>query len=138
MTHHPHTSDAGQATAFLVIMAGALLLLVAFVFDVGAALAERNRNLQLAQEAARAGAQQIDLAAYRADGTVRLDPAAATSAAQGFLTDAGVQGSATVDGDVVTVTASTTFTFRLLPVGPRTASGTASATPITDAAPFSP
>lgn len=138
MTRHPHTSDTGQATAFLIIMAAALLLLVALVFDVGAALAERNRNLQLAQEAARAGAQQIDLATYRREGTVTLNPAAATSTAQSFLTDAGVHGSATVDGDVVTVTAESTFVFRLLPLGPRTASGTASAAPITDAAPFSP
>lgn len=138
MTQHPHTNDAGQATAFLIIMATALLLLVAFVFDVGAALAERNRNLQLAQEAARAGAQQIDLGAYRADGTVRLDTASATSAAEAFLTDAGVQGSAAVEGDVVTVTAQSTFTFRLLPVGARTASGSASATPITEAEPLSP
>lgn len=138
MTQHPRISDAGQATAFLIIMAAALLLLVAFVFDVGAALAERNRNLQLAQEAARAGAQQIDLADYRADGTVSLDPASATAAAQSFLTDAGVQGSATVDGDVVTVTAQSAFTFHLLPVGSRTASGSASATPITDAEPLSP
>jgi|SRR5690625_389580 len=138
MNERPHTNDSGQATAFLIVMAGALLLLVAFVLDVGAALSERNRNLQLAQEAARAGAQQIDLAAYRADGTVSLDPAAATSEAEAFLTDAGVQGSATVDGDVVTVTAETTFVFRLLPVGARTAAGTASATPVTEADPFSP
>ncbi|WP_150253148.1 pilus assembly protein TadG-related protein [Nocardiopsis deserti] len=124
--------DRGQATAFLVIMATALLLLVALVFDVGAALRERNRNLQLAQEAARAGAQQIDLAAYRADGTVTLDPTAATTAANTFLADAGVRGTATVNGDVVTVTAQSTYTFRLLPLAARTASGTASATPLTE------
>ncbi|WP_435110487.1 pilus assembly protein TadG-related protein [Nocardiopsis synnemataformans] len=124
--------DRGQATAFLVIMAIALLLLVALVFDVGGALRERNRNLQLAQEAARAGAQQIDLAAYRADGTVTLDPTAAATAANAFLADAGVRGTATVSGDVVTVTAQSTYTFRLLPLAARTASGTASATPLTE------
>ena len=137
MNKQPRTNDSGQATAFLIVMAAALLLLVAFVFDIGAALAERNRNLHIAQEAARAGAQQIDLAAYRDDGTVSLDPAAATSAAEAFLTDASVQGFATVDGNVVTVTAETTFVFRLLPVGARTASGTAGATPVTDTDPFS-
>lgn len=138
MNKQPRTNDSGQATAFLIVMASALLLLVAFVFDIGAALAERNRNIHIAQEAARAGAQQIDLAAYRDDGTVSLDPAAATSAAEAFLTDAGVQGFATVDGNVVTVTAETTFVFRLLPVGARTASGTAGATPVTDTDPFFP
>ncbi|WP_435107151.1 TadE/TadG family type IV pilus assembly protein [Nocardiopsis synnemataformans] len=129
-----HSDDGGQATAFLIIMATALLLLVAFVFDVGGALAERSRTLNLAQEAARAGAQQIDLAAYRADGTLILDPTAASAAATGFLTDAGAQGTASVDGDVITVTVESTFTFRLLPLGSRTASGTASATPLTDPA----
>ena len=138
MNKRVHTNDAGQATAFLIVMAAALLLLVAFVLDVGAALSERNRNLQVAQEAARAGAQQIDLATYRTEGTVDLDPGSATAAAEEFLADAGVQGSASVEGDVVTVTARTTFTFRLLPVGSRTASGAANATPVTDADPISP
>lgn len=134
MKRRSRDGDHGQATAFLTIMATALLLLVALVFDVGAALAERNRNLHLAQEAARAGAQQIDLAAYRADGTLTLDSIAAVSAANDFLADAGVRGSASVDGNVITVTAQSTFTFRLLPLGSRTASGTASATPVTDPA----
>ena len=138
MNKQPRTNDSGQATAFLIVMAAALLLLVAFVFDIGGALAERNRTLQIAQEAARAGAQQIDLAAYRDDGTVSLDPAAATSAAEAFLTDTGVQGTATVEDDVVTVTAQVSYTFRLLPLGARTASGTAGAAPVTDADPFSP
>lgn len=132
-THHNHnSSDGGQATAFLVIMATALLLVVALVAEVGSALAERNRTLHLAQEAARAGAQQVDLALYRDTGQVSLQAESAAEAAESYLTQAGVQGNATVDADVVTVTAQSTYHFQLLPVGQRPTSGTASATPVTD------
>lgn len=131
-THHHSGSESGQATAFLMVMATALLLLAAFVFDAGAALAERNRTLHLAQEAARAGAQQVDLALYRETGQVSLDSAAAAQAAESYLEQAGVQGQAAVEADVVTVTAQSTYAFQLLPVADRPASGTASATPTTD------
>ncbi|KOX23824.1 pilus assembly protein TadG-related protein [Nocardiopsis sp. NRRL B-16309] len=134
MTRISRLDDRGQATAFLIVMSTLLLLLVAFVFDAGSALGERNRALSIAQEAARSGAQQIDLVAYRDDGTVALDPAAATTAARAYLTGAGVHGTASVDGDVVTVTARITYSFQLLPLADRTASGTASATPVTDPA----
>jgi Flp pilus assembly protein TadG len=134
MTPHSRSDDRGQATAFLIIMTTVLLLLVAFVFDAGSALGERSRALSIAQEAARSGAQQIDLVVYRDDGTVTLDPVAATTAARAHLTGAGVQGTASVDGDVITVTAQITYSFQLLPLANRTASGTASATPVTDPA----
>jgi len=128
-------SDEGQATAFSVVMSSALLLLAAFVLDVGSALAERSAALHTAQEAARVGAQQIDLALYRAEGTVTLEPEQATAAAEDHLDGAGMDGTATAQGETVTVTAHTTATFTLLPLPERTASGTASATPLTNEAP---
>lgn len=134
MTPRQCTEDAGQATAFSVVMASALLLLAAFVFDVGSALAQRSAALHTAQEAARVGAQQIDLALYRT-GTVTLEPGQAAAAAEDHLEAAGMRGSATVQGEAVTVTAHTTASFALLPLPERTASGTASATPLTTDAP---
>lgn len=128
-------SDEGQATAFSVVMASALLLLAAFVLDVGSALAERSSALHTAQEAARVGAQQIDLALYRAEGTVTLEPDQAAAAAEDHLDGAGMAGTATVQGETISVTAHTTVTFSMLPLPERTASGTASATPLTDEAP---
>ena len=135
MRPRQRTEDAGQATAFSVVMAGALLLLAAFVFDVGSALAQRSAALHTAQEAARVGAQQIDLGLYRTEGTVTLEPGQAAAAAEDHLEAAGMRGSATVQGEAVTVTAHTTASFALLPLPERTASGTASATPLTTDAP---
>lgn len=128
----PTRDDHGAATAFLLIGAMALLLFLALAIDTGMALSEKNRTFHQAQEAARAGAQQIDLAAYRADGTLELDPAAASRAAQAFLTDTGVDGQVSVEGDAVTVTVQSHHTFVLFPIGTHPVGATATATPMTD------
>ena len=135
MTTHRTNEDTGAATAFLLTGALTLFLLLALAIDVGLALSEKNRVFHLAQEAARIGAQEIDLAAYRADGTVALEPAAATSAGQDHLTAAEADGDVSVTGDTVTVTAERSYTFVLLPLGTRTAGATASATPLTEPTP---
>lgn len=137
MTTHPphHTDDRGAATAFLLTGAMALFLLLALSIDVGFALSEKNRVFHLAQEAARAGTQEIDLAAYRADGTVALDPSAAAVTARSHLAEADADGEVSVDGDLVTVTAERSYTFVLLPLGTHTVGATASATPLTDPLP---
>ncbi|PSK89942.1 putative Flp pilus-assembly TadE/G-like protein [Murinocardiopsis flavida] len=124
--------DRGQVTAFVVIIALALVLLLALVLEGGAALGARSRALSLAQEAARAGAQQIDLDAYRAGDDITLDTDAAAQAAKDFLHRSGAEGTAYVEGDTVTATAHLNYTFSLLPLGTRTLSGTASASPHTD------
>jgi hypothetical protein len=63
--------DSGQITAMAVVMMAALFLLAGLVLDGGLTLAARERVLGLAQEAARAGAQAVDLAVYRQNGTLR-------------------------------------------------------------------
>jgi hypothetical protein len=75
--------DSGQITAFVVVMATALVLLAGLVLDGGLTLAARGRALNLAQEAARAGAQGINLAVYRQTGDLVLSvPLAAADAQQ--------------------------------------------------------
>lgn len=135
MTTHHTNQDTGAATAFLLTGALALFLLLALAIDVGLALSEKNRVFHLAQEAARAGAQEIDLAAYRADGTVALELAAAASTGQDHLTAAEADGDVSVTGDTVTVTAERSYTFVLLPLGTHTVGATASATPLTEPTP---
>lgn len=135
MTTHRTNQDSGAATAFLLTGALTLFLLLALAIDVGLALSEKNRVFHLAQEAARAGAQEIDLAAYRADGTVALEPAAAASAGHDHLATAEADGGVSVTGDTVTVTAERSHTFVLLPLGTHTVGATASATPLTEPTP---
>ena len=63
-------------------MAAALVLMIGLVLDGGLTLAARERALGEAQEAARAGAQAVNLATYRQDGNLVLDPAQAEADAR--------------------------------------------------------
>lgn len=96
--------EAGQVTAFAVVMLAALILLAGLVLDGGLTLAARERALGEAEQAARAGAQGINLAIYRQNGTLVLDPALAVADARVYLSGTGSQGVVRVNGNVVTVT----------------------------------
>jgi len=126
--------DSGRVTAFTVVIVAAVLLSAGLVLDGGLALAAKVRTVGQAQEAARAGAQAIDLSAYRATGTLRLDPDRAATLARGYLADAHTGGAeaVTVVGDIVTVTLTVAQPTRLLGlVGVRSihVTGTGSAHP---------
>ena len=115
-------------TGMLVIVAAAALLGGATLF------AARTHGYDLAQSAARAGAQQIDTATYRNSGTLRLDPARAAQAAKQFLAAADATGTVQVSGATVTVTATShqsTPTLKPFGIDDITVTATASATPTT-------
>lgn len=121
--------DAGHVTVFTLVLVPALLLVAALVLDAGLALSSKTKALDVAQAAARAGAQHLDLAAYRGTGTVRVDPGRASAAAHTWLASAGMTGEVTVTGASVTVTAHTTRRTQLLQlVGVRELHMSASAT----------
>jgi Flp pilus assembly protein TadG len=112
-----------------------LLLFAGLVVDGGTALAAQGHALDVAQQAARAGANAITPASLRTGGQVhlRIDPAGAQTAARQVLTAGGATGTITVDADVVTVTAHVPArTVILNAIGIQDASGqaTASATPV--------
>src|SRR2546423_13075426 len=94
----------GQVTAMWAILALALLVLGGLVYDGGQILTARRNANNLARQAARAGAQQLDEDSIRA-GNPTLDPTAATAAARDFLARRAVVPTAvTADGASVTVT----------------------------------
>ncbi|HVV12112.1 pilus assembly protein TadG-related protein [Amycolatopsis sp.] len=104
----------GRVTAFVVILVTAILLFAGLTLDGGLALAAKVRAIGEAQEAARAGAQEIDLAAYRANGALRLAPQQASAAARAYLAAAGHAGTVSVAGDTVNVTVTVSQSTRLL------------------------
>lgn len=110
------SGERGQVAAFLVVAMTGLLALVGLVLDGGLALAAKTEAIGVAQEAARAGAQHLDLAAYRADGTVTLDPDAATAAAHDYLDAADATGTVTVTGATIAVTVTATHPTQLLSI----------------------
>ncbi len=108
--------ERGQVTAMVAILAVALLALGALVFDGGQILTARREANNLARQAARAGAQQLDIAQART-GTFTLDPAAAETAARTYLDGEGVTPTAvSVTGDRVEVTVTLTQPTRLLSI----------------------
>ncbi|WP_416968262.1 pilus assembly protein TadG-related protein [Streptomyces sp. 4F14] len=113
VTRRP-AGDAGQVTPFVVILTAAVVMFAGLLLDGGLALAAKTRALGEAQEAARAGAQALDLTAYRTDGTVRLDPAQARTRARTYLATTNDTGVVTVVGDTVSVTVTVHQATQLL------------------------
>ncbi len=123
--------EAGVITAFVVVIGLALFLFAGLVYDGGMALRAKVDAVNDASAAARAGAQQIDLGTLRGSGTLTLDPAAATSAADTYLASIGRSGTVAVTGDEVRVTVSfrqPTALLGVADVGSFAISGSASAT----------
>lgn len=131
-TRQLHRDQSGRVTAFVIIMVTAILLFAGLVLDGGLALAAKVRAVGEAQEAARAGAQEIDLAAYRATGTLRLLPQQASAAARSYLAAAGHSGSVSVAGNTVNVTVTIsqpTELLGLIGIGSITVTGSGQAQP---------
>ncbi len=124
--------DEGQITAFVVVMMAALILLAGLVLDGGLTLAARERALGEAQQAARAGAQAVNLTVYRTDGKLILSPGQAVADGHAYLASIGADGTVTVAGNTVTATVTIIQDMQILDVaGLRsiTVHATASAVP---------
>jgi hypothetical protein len=129
-SRQPHTDEAGSVTAMVAIFAVALLLLAGLVYDGGMILASKRRAINTAEQAARAGAQEVSIASVRAGGPHRLDPPAARAAALTYLGRAGYSGAARVHGDTVDVDvrwSQPTIILRVIGIGGATGSVEASA-----------
>jgi Flp pilus assembly protein TadG len=117
----------GLAAVFVAV------LFAGVVLDGGTAMATRVQALDIAQQAARAGANQLDLTALREHGQTVLDPAAAQDAATAFLAQADAPGtvSATLTEVTVTVTRSQPTTLlQLIGKSSIAMTATAHATPV--------
>ena len=126
-------NDRGSVTAYLLITTVAIFALAGLVLDGGAALAAHGRAADVAQQAARAGADALDVTSLRSSTPAGLtaDPAAARTAAGGVLAAAGVTGDVAVNGRRVTVTARVTKPAVILSiVGIGEVGGTATATAV--------
>ncbi len=101
---HQRRVETGQVTAFVVVVVAGLFLFVGLVLDGGLALAGKVAAADEAQEAARAGTQQLDLAQLRRTQQVRLDRRRAVRAALHYVHATGDSGQATAGDTSVTVT----------------------------------
>jgi Flp pilus assembly protein TadG len=108
--------EGGTATVFVVGFAVVLLACAGLVIDGGNAINARMKLADDVEQAARAGAQEIDIEALRSSDVVRLDGRAAEARARGYLNALGY-GRVTipaVTGDSITVHAEDVTTTKLL------------------------
>lgn len=89
----------GQVTFLGVGLAIALLFIGGFAIDLWRVLATRTELAEVADAAAAAGANGVDLAHLRATGQLRLDPGTATA-----MASANLSRQLTGEGAAVTVT----------------------------------
>lgn len=97
-------SDSGSLTLMLAVLMLALLALAGLVIDGGRKLDATQKAYAIAQEAARAGAGQVNTSAAYGSGTFEVDPSQAKAAARAYLASAGYRRwSVTVSGNSITV-----------------------------------
>jgi Flp pilus assembly protein TadG len=104
--------DAGSITVIVVFMTLALTAVAGVVYDASGALTQRQRAADIAEQAARYGADQLQPTATGS--TPLVNPAAARSAVLRYLRDAGVTGTVQASPTRVTVTVTTTYRTTLL------------------------
>jgi len=127
--------DRGSITAFVAVVATALVLVAGMAYDGGQVIAAHQAARSLAARAARAGAQQIDLDYLRVTNEPRLDPVAAEAAALEYLGRAGATGTATASIASISVTVTRTQPMHILPGPARTITVTETATPVYEVRP---
>ena len=126
-------NERGAVSTFLAVIALALLMAAGLAIDGGRKVNALREASHLADNAARAGAQAVDLDALRTTGDLTLRPADAVDRVDQYLTALGhAAAEVAVIGDTVTVTVSLTVDPVLLPTGQMTVSATETATAITE------
>ncbi|MEU3181389.1 pilus assembly protein TadG-related protein [Streptomyces albidoflavus] len=91
--------DRGGLELFYAGVVVIAFLLIGLVIDGGLALDRMSNADYVAQQAARAGAQQVDPAQAITGEAIVIDPGAAQAAARSYLTAEGIDGDVQVSGD---------------------------------------
>ncbi|RKS76298.1 putative Flp pilus-assembly TadE/G-like protein [Actinomadura pelletieri DSM 43383] len=113
--------DRGTIALYTVLFTPIVLLLAGLLVDGGLAIHARQRAADMAEQAARAGADQIDTDALRRTGEPVLDPGRARAAACDMLTAYRDQVTASrcdADEQEVVVTVQITVRPQLLGIIP--------------------
>lgn len=109
--------ERGAISVLILGLIVALFLIAGLVIDGGQAINGRQKAFDDAEQAARAGANEIDVGALRSSGQVVILPGEAQAAAARFLTSQGygpTTFTVSADGDSVTVTTTTSVDTTLL------------------------
>lgn len=133
--------DRGSGAAAVIIFSFVFLALAAFVIDGGLSISQRERAADIAEQAARYAAEDINQADLRANGTVVINFADCAARVRQFAVDSGlgpddVAASGCTAADAKEVTVEIQLTYRPVLTGmfydhPIQVHGTAQADPLT-------
>jgi len=126
--------ERGALSTFVAVIALPMLMAAGLALDGGRKVVALQSATHLADGAARAGAQAVDLDTLRTTGELRVLPDQAATRAGDYLANLGHTGRVTVSGDTVTVTVSLTVNPMLLPIGAITVTATQTAAAVTEKA----
>lgn len=93
-------NDSGSLSLYVAILAVPILLLAGLVIDGGGALVAKQRAADQAEQAARAGANAIDIAVLRDSGNKWLNCADATGRVQAYRAQSPADDYSVVSCDV--------------------------------------
>lgn len=126
----PQPTETGSVTLFMAIVAPVLFIgLAGLVFDGGGILTAKRQAMNVAQQAARAGAQGLATEDVRegAGGPQSLDPSRARARAEEYLATVGHTGTVTVAGELVSVSVTIRRPAQILPFGTTVVEGSGEA-----------
>lgn len=105
----PGSSERGSITVAGTIFTIGFLMVASLVYFQGVKLRAAREAGNIAEEAARAGAAQLDRHRAYTSGTAAIDPATAVARTRAYLTATGVPGTVHLSG-TRTVTVTVTIT----------------------------
>jgi hypothetical protein len=123
--------DRGSISGFVVVITAAVLACGGLVVDGARIVGAKVTAADHAENAARAGAQQI----VARNGVIVLDVVAARQRAAAYLADVGATGTIQVTPTRITVTVTavvSTTLLRIVGVGARSVRASRSADPVTE------
>ena len=95
--------DQGSVAVFTVVFAIAVVAMTALIVDGGIAMNARERAADIAGQAARAAASDIDVTALRTTGTAQIGPGACAAASDLVARYVGVDSGGVDRVDTVTI-----------------------------------
>ncbi|MCK0113529.1 pilus assembly protein TadG-related protein [Ornithinimicrobium sp. F0845] len=109
--------DRGSVSVFVAVIAVAFALMAGLAVDVSGHIHAMQEARSVAREAARAGGQQLEVATGVRGVDAIADPGRAAAAAQAYLAQAGVTGSASVSGpDSISVEVTSVYPTKFLSI----------------------
>jgi len=107
--------ERGSISLWMVTSSFVMMVLVGLAVDLGGQVHTQQRARDLAAQAARTGGQQVQAAPAIEGRYLNVDVSAARSAAEAYLSAAGIDGTVSISGgDTITVDVTDSYEPRFL------------------------